>query len=684
MTLHRIVIVACMMSIGGASLCRAQVSAERVDTEVIARIKEEGLQRSQVMEIASYLTDVHGPRLTGAPATRRAGEWTGAKLREWGLQDVQLEAWGPFGRGWSLEGFAANLVSPEFAPLIAIPKAWSPSTPQAVRGEPIFLDVSTEADLAKYRGKLHRAIVLLGQPRTVKALFDPPARRHTDESLLDLANADGSANRGPRSSAPRGSSGDRSGQGAVGDPPAGAETTPAAPPSSSPPAAAANPAPPAAQPAAAEPSAPQPDKPAPRQAADPRGTAQLQNDLWQMIYEEGAALVLEPAQGDGGTIFVAAARMPRQREGEGRGGDGPGNNSNRGPRPWALDAPEIVPQVVVAVEQYNRLVRMLQRGAHPQVQVDIASRYHNDDPQSFNIIAEIPGSDLKHEVVMLGAHFDSWHSGTGATDNAIGCSVAMEAVRILQAIDAKPRRTVRLALWTGEEQGLLGSRAYVNKHFGRAVPAERRDRERSPADRPSGEAAAAGTDTKGNTTAASPAANAAAEVPDGAPASSGAGITAANQPESSPPASRGRPRMKYELQQGHEHLSAYFNLDNGGGKIRGIYLQGNESLRPVFRAWLKPFAELGAATISAAGTGGTGHTTFDAVGLPGFQFIQDPLEYNSRTHHSNMDVYDRLQSDDARQAAVIMASFVYLAANRDAKLTRKPLEGEVVVAGSSE
>lgn len=142
--------------------------------------------------------------------------------------------------------------------------------------------------------------------------------------------------------------------------------------------------------------------------------------------------------------------------------------------------------------------------------------------------------------------------------------------------------------------------------------------------------------------------------------------------------------MKYELHADHEHLSAYFNLDNGGGKIRGIYLQGNESLRPLFRAWLKPFAEMGAATISAAGTGGTDHTSFDAVGLPGFQFIQDPLEYNSRTHHSNMDVFDRLQADDARQAAVIMASFVYLAASRDAKLPRRPLEGEVVVAGSPE
>jgi len=642
MTAHRTAIVAFVLSIGGASLCGAQSPGERIDTEVIAKIKEEGLQRSQVMEIASDLTDVHGPRLTGSPATRRAGEWTAAKLCEWGLQEVQLEAWGPFGRGWSLEAFSASLVSPDFAPLIAIPKAWSPSTPQAVRGEPIFLDVSTEADLAKYRGKLHRAIVLLGKPRAVKALFDPPARRHTDESLLDLANADGSANRGPRSSAPRANASDRSGQGGTSDPAPRAEATPAASPSSSP--EAANSSAPAAETPVV-----QPENPASRPAGDPRSATQLQNDLWQMIYEEGAALVLEPAQGDGGTIFVAAARMPRQRDSEGRGGDGPGNPANRGPRPWALDAPEIVPQVVVAVEQYNRLVRMLQRGAHPQLQIDIASRYHNDDPQSFNIIAEIPGSDLKQEVVMLGAHFDSWHSGTGATDNAVGCSVAMEAVRILQAIDARPRRTVRLALWTGEEQGLLGSRAYVARHFGRAVPGERRPREQSPAERPSTE-----------TTAAE------------------------NPPESSPAASRGRPRMKYELHADHEHLSAYFNLDNGGGKIRGIYLQGNESLRPLFRAWLKPFAEMGAATISAAGTGGTDHTSFDAVGLPGFQFIQDPLEYNSRTHHSNMDVFDRLQADDARQAAVIMASFVYLAASRDAKLPRRPLEGEVVVAGSPE
>jgi Zn-dependent M28 family amino/carboxypeptidase len=260
---------------------------------------------------------------------------------------------------------------------------------------------------------------------------------------------------------------------------------------------------------------------------------------------------------------------------------------------------------------------------------------------SFNVIAEIPGSDLKDEIVMLGAHFDSWHSGTGATDNAVGCAVSLEAVRILQAIGAKPRRTIRIALWTGEEQGLLGSKAYVAEHFGRVITPTRSSSSRSESAEKSGTAKTAD----------------------------------ASRDNSS---SRERAPNKYELKPDHAKFAAYFNLDNGTGKIRGVYLQGNEALRPIFRSWLVPFADLGASTVTQANTSGTDHLSFDAIGLPGFQFIQDPLEYSTRTHHSSMDVYERIQEEDVKQASIIMASFVYHAAMRDEKLPRKPLVGEIV------
>lgn len=575
----------------------AQLASEKIDLEVVAKIKDEGLNRSQVMQTISYLTDVHGPRLTGSPITRRAGQWTQGKLTEWGLVGARLEPWGPFGRGWTLEAFTANLVEPSYSPLIAYPKAWSPSTPKTIRGEPLYFDAEKTEDLQKFRGKLHRAIVLMSKPREIKALFNPPATRKTDQELLELANADASTRRRRSSNS-----------GATGS--ANPTTTPGTGATMGP--------------------------------EQLRGRIQLQADKWQMAYDEGAAVVLEPGQGDGGTVFVASVTMPRRADANRNAPGGQADSPfSRGPRPWATEDSEILPQVVLAAEHYNRLVRMIEKGAHPKVEIDIASRYYNDDLNSFNIIAEIPGSDLKDEIVMLGAHFDSWHSGTGATDNAVGCGVAMEAVRILKAVGATPRRTVRIALWTGEEQGLLGSKAYVSEHFGKVVS-------------PSG-AIGAG-ERSGGTSEVSAQSNGSGEN---------------NQRES-------RSRTKYELKPAHEKFAAYFNLDNGTGKVRGVHLQGNEALRPMFRAWLAPFAEMGASTVTHANTGGTDHLSFDAIGLPGFQFIQDPLEYDSRTHHSSMDVYERIQEEDVKQAAIIMASFVYQAATRDEKLIRKPLDGEVV------
>jgi Zn-dependent M28 family amino/carboxypeptidase len=269
--------------------------------------------------------------------------------------------------------------------------------------------------------------------------------------------------------------------------------------------------------------------------------------------------------------------------------------------PFKVTDPANFPDIALQWEDYMTIVRLLKNNIAVTLDMDVKTKFYTADTSGYNVIAEIKGTDrnLKDELVMMGGHLDSWHGGTGATDNAAGCIVMMEAVRILQAIGIKPKRTIRIALWSGEEQGLLGSKGYVKKTFG------------NPAD------------------------------------------------------------MK--LLPAHQKFSSYFNVDNGTGKIRGVYLQGNEAVRSIFQQWLAPFKDLGATTLTISNTGGTDHLSFDAVGLPGFQFIQDPIEYDTRTHHSNMDVYDHLLEDDLKQAATIVAAFVYNAAMRDAKIPRKEL-----------
>ena len=552
------------ITLASGAVGSAQGPQEKFDQAAVEKIKEEGMTRSQVMDILSYLTDVPGPRLTGSPGLKSAQGWAKQKLAAWGLQNAQLEAWGPFGRGWSLEGFSANLIKPNYAPLIGYPKAWSPSTSGVLRAQPVYFEAKSEADLEKYKGKLKGAIVLLSAPREVKPQFQPLSKRQSDEELLQLATAD------PPS--PGGQGGGRNF----------------------------------------------------RMTDEQRAAQALQSKKWLMLQSEGAGLVLEPGRGDGGTLFVQSATLAYP--------ESVPRNQQKTVRD--KDAPPIVPQVVLAVEHYNRLVRMIQRGASPELEFSISSKYHDQDLMSHNVIAEIPGTDLKDEVVMLGAHFDSWHGGTGATDNAAGSAVCMEALRILQNLGLKPRRTIRIALWSGEEQGLLGSRAYVTQHFAKRL----------------------GPDPRFG----------------GGPPSPGA----TPEPQTPP---------QFEIKAEHEKFAGYFNLDNGTGKIRGIYLQGNEEVRSIFRAWFAPFKDLvgtskgnSFATLSISNTGGTDHLAFDGVGLPGFQFIQDEIEYDTRTHHSNMDVYDRIQEEDMKQAATIMAAFVYNTAMREKKLPRKPLPGQPV------
>ena len=543
----------------------------------ITRIKDEGMKRSQVMQTLSYLSDVIGPRLTNSPGMKRANEWTRDQLTKWGLQNAHLESWGPFGRGWSLQRFSAQVSSPIAIPLIAYPKAWSPSLSGPLTADVVYVDARTEADLEKYKGQLKGKIVLTAALREVPAHFDAQGTRLTEKDLLALADA-----------------------------------------------------------------------PEPRPAGGGRGnfggnnafrTAQLfTNAKMRFFDQEGAAVLVDPSRGDGGTIFVqSAAVVPPAPPAD------PNATQSRGTPPYNKDA-KVIPQLVLAIEHYNRVVRMLQAGEAVKMTVDLAVQYQDADLMGYNTIAEIPGTDLKDEVVMLGGHMDSWHSGTGATDNAAGVAVAMEAVRIIQALGLKPRRTIRVALWSGEEQGLLGSRAYVAQHFG-------------------------SMQTPPATTSAVPATGGPGANGTG-PGAMGGGAGNGNGNGAAPQAG---PTLVKKAE--YDKLSAYFNLDNGTGKIRGVYLQGNEGVRGIFRQWLAPFREMGAATLSISNTGGTDHLAFDGIGLPGFQFIQDEIEYDTRTHHSNQDVFDRIQAEDMKQSATIMAAFVYQTAMRDEKLPRKPAPG---------
>ncbi|MET0645530.1 MAG: M20/M25/M40 family metallo-hydrolase, partial [Pyrinomonadaceae bacterium] len=500
------------------------------------RIRDEGLNRSQVMQTINHLTNVIGPRLTNSPGMKRANEWTRDKMTEWGLANAKLEPWGAFGRGWVLKKFSADVVEPQTYPLNAYPKAWSPATSGPLTAEVVYVDAKDEQGLQKFKGQLRGKIVLNGAVRDPAAHFEPEGTRRAEKDLLELANAPDPSTQAPRS----------------------------------------------------------------RLTSDMRASARFSSVKLNFYQEEGAALVIDPSRGDGGNIFVQQATVPQPLPTNpqalqallDRAPDAP-----RQVRAWEKTAPKFAPQVALSIEHYNRLARVLQAGERVRVSVNLDAQFDDSDPTAYNTVAEIPGTDLKDEVVMLGAHLDSWHGGTGATDNAAGVAVAMEAVRIIKALGLQPRRTIRVALWGGEEQGLLGSRAYVEQHFGKLETPQ--------------------------------------PTPQPVPPPGGAEKQPTAQPTPAPP--RGRLVTKPE----YEKFSAYYNLDNGTGRIRGVYMQGNEQVRTYFRRWLAPFADLGAQTLTLSNTGSTDHVPFDQIGLPGFQFIQDAVEYNTRTHHSTQDTYER-------------------------------------------
>lgn len=483
----------------------SQTVMERVDLSAVQKIRDEGLNRSKLDDLASYLTDVIGARLTNSPGSRKANEWAAETLRSWGLANVKVEPWDTtFGRGWEIVSYSGRILEPWTKPLDAYPQAWSGSTRGTITCPVVAFEVRDSADLAKYTGKLKGACVLRGAPAVIGPEFEPRDRRIALEDLLTPPAP-------PAQGAPQG------GQG-------GGQSNFA------------------------------------RQAA-------LNAAATRLLRSEQPAAVL---QSSGWTYGII------------RNG---GHFDGRAARDSIYNP---VPNLLVAHEQYGTLYRVAKRGLPARVELNLQTRFLDDNRTPANVVAEIPGTDKGDEVVMLGAHFDSWHSGTGATDNGAGSVVMMEAIRILKTLGLPMRRTVRIGLWTGEEQGLIGSSRYLRIH-------------------------------------------------------------------------------KDELPK----ISAYVNLDNGTGKIRGIWSQSNSAVVPVFEQILSPFRDLGVLAVRDGNTGGTDHQSFDRVGVPGFNFIQDPIEYSIRTHHSNVDTYERLVIEDLKQAATVVAWTVYHIANRDEMMPRK-------------
>jgi carboxypeptidase Q len=521
--LRRASIVICIAAITGALVS----TTERSNYETLVRIQQEGLERSQVMDHLWWLSEVHGPRLTGSPGIRGAGDWAIKRFNEWGLAGVRAEKW-KFGKGWSLVRFHAHMVEPQIQPIIGFPKSWTPGTEGTVLAEVVRVAINSEVDFAKYRGRLAGKIVLTQPAREVRMLEERIAWRMTDELTREAETLQ------------------IPGQATAGVSPSGGVSLQ--------------------------------DKIQEFFVAE-KVVAAFDRGIDSAVVSMGGREDLSAVtqRVDGGTIFVGVG----------------------GPRDETAGK-SVVPQVTLAVEHYNRMVRLLEKGIPVTVELHVQAEFHEEeDMNGFNVIAELPGTDLKEEIVVLGAHLDSHHSGVGATDNAAGCAVVMEAVRILKAIGVAPRRTIRVALWGGEEQGYAGARAYVREHI----------------------------------------------------------------------ADRGTMQLK----PGHRSHVAYYNIDNGAGRIRGVWMQGNLALTTIFSQWIQPLKGLGVTTLSPRSVTGSDYVAFDEVGIPAFQFIQDRLEYRSRTHHSNMDVFDRVQREDVVQAAVVLATFAYNTAMRDEPLPRKPL-----------
>jgi len=501
-----------------AAVGLAAQALEIIDYRVLTQIRDEGLNRSQAMDIVSWLADVHGPRLTGSPGYTRAADWAAKKMTDLGFVNVHVEKW-KFGKGWQIKKFYAQMTEPQVMPVIGIVRAWTRGTDGPVVADVVHVVINSESDIEKYRGTLAGKIILTQPAREVRLLEGRTSWRMDDALLKE------------------------------------AETMPIPP-------------------------------------AGPTGRVtvpvSLQDTINEFFLAEKVAIAIDRGRDD----FIVTAGGPENLSWMTQRADG-GTVFPSGRR-------TLVPSVTIAVEQYNRMVRILEKHVSVKMEAQIDTQFFDEiDMNGMNLVGELPGTDLASEVVLLGAHLDTEPGSTGATDDAAGCAVVMEALRILKVIGAKPRRTVRVALWDGEEWGRLGSKAYVRQHL--------------------------------------------ADV-----------ATMALKPE-------------------HEKLSAYYNLDNGTGRIRGVWMQFNLAVRPIFQQWIEPLRDLGVTTLAARGDGNSDYLSFDEAGIPAFQFMQDRLEYMSRTHHSNMDYVDRVQRDDMLQMAVVVASIAYQTAMRDERLPRKPL-----------
>ena len=506
--------------------------AEPVDLAAIAKIRDEALKRSQVEETLFWLTDRYGPRLHGSPEFEEAGDWAVKQLQSWGLSNVQKERF-TSGPGWSLVRFNASMIEPRVMPIIGVPKARSPGTNGRVTAEVVRPTITSASDAERYRGTLKGKIVLTQPARTVRML------EHGDGTVLRYDDDGGrwrkeAMSGGPPRPAP---------------PPAAAEAEPvAAPPSRS--------------------AAPSFDLDAfYRQEGV---VALFDRGLSSDLASGGSLLSWRTQRTDGGTVVSEDFASPN-------------------------DPATGVPEVTLAVEHYNRMVRLIDRGIAVRVELELGVRWTPEDaPRGFNIVGDLPGTDKADEIVLVGAHFDSFHGATGATDNGVGVTAMMEALRVLRAAGLTPRRTIRLGLWGDEESGTVGSETYVARHLGtRARP--------SPA------------------------------------------------------------LAKY---------SVYFNLDNGTGRIRGVWSQQNAGAQRLFEAWSAPLKDLGVDLISPRWVGQSDHRPFEDMGVPSFQFLQERYEFGSRTHHTNMDFLDRVQIDDVKQMATVVAVFAWHAATREALLPR--------------
>jgi carboxypeptidase Q len=522
-----------------------QPVTESLDLEMYARIRDEGLNHSHIMEYASALFDDIGPRLTGSPNLARANAWTRDQLTAMGCSNAHLESWGDFGMGWRQISTSVDMVTPDTAVFIAQATPWSPPTHGALTAELIAVpQLKGEKDLDAWKGKLAGKIVLYGDSPKINPDPEPLLQQYDEKKLLHIYQypLDGDMHEQHVFSG------------------------------------------------------------GPKFWEDAFKKKNFKERVAKFFADEHAvALLVTGWSGDGGII--------RDDNGEQMGENG-----------YLPDHKQPVPSAVISSENFGRAGRLLGHDVPVTVSVAINTEFTGDHEQGYNTIAEIPGADsnLKDQVVMVGGHLDSWIAGTGATDDGAGAIVAMEAMRILAALHVQPRRTIRIALWSGEEQGELGSVGYVHQHF--------------------------------------------------------ATVKLSTKPEqlAIPEYMRewvGPLTVKPE----HALVSGYFNLDNGGGKLLGIYAENNAAIVPIFNQWIAPLKDLGVTTISMRNSGSTDHESFDQVGIPGFQFIQDPRDYETRSLHSNQDVYERLSPSDLKQAAVVEAIFLYDTAMRDQMLPRKPL-----------